>query len=159
MYSKKLFEDLTVIIDGLSLDSKLKMPKEAIATYLIDSLTSLAKIIKVRPEASIEDDFVDRMYAMYPPKCPKRGAMLGKSHKDKERIKKLLKIYTMDQIEAVFKREIEEKYDKQYMQNFSTFLNNFPDPNAVEQDLFVVGDIASDSTTEQKLIIGGVEYR
>ena len=36
----------------------------------------------------------------------------------------------MDEIERVFKHEIEEKYEKQYMQNFSTFLNNFPDPNA-----------------------------
>ena len=38
----------------------------------------------------------------------------------------------MDEIERVFKHEIEEKYEKQYMQNFSTFLNNFPDPNVLD---------------------------
>jgi hypothetical protein len=75
------------------------------------------------------DEFVERMYALYPTKCPIRGASLGKSYKDKERIQKLLRQYTEDEIESVFKNEIEEKYGKHYMQNFSTFLNNFPDPN------------------------------
>lgn len=158
MYSKKLFEDLSVIVDGHSLDSKLKMPKEAIVTYLIDSLTSLAKIIKVRPDASIEDDFIDRMYALYPTRCPKRGVSLGKTHKDKDKIRKLLKTMTMEDVEAVFRHEIEEKLGKHYMQNFSTFLNNFPDINAInEPDLF--GADAEKEETSNQLIIGGVIYR
>lgn len=77
------------------------------------------------------DDFVDRMYKLYPTKCPKRNCYLGKSNKDKQRIKTLLKIYSKEQIEQVFNNEIEEKYNKQYMQNFSTFLNNFPDPDTI----------------------------
>lgn len=79
-----------------------------------------------------ESDFIERMYSMYPTRCPKRNAFLGKTRKDKERIRKLLKVYSMDEIERVFKHEIEEKYEKQYMQNFSTFLNNFPDPKNLE---------------------------
>lgn len=77
------------------------------------------------------DDFVDRMYKLYPTKCPKRNCYLGKSNKDKQRIKTLLKTYSKEQIEQVFNNEIEEKYNKQYMQNFSTFLNNFPDPDTI----------------------------
>lgn len=67
-------------------------------------------------------------------------------------------MYSMEQIEAVFKREIDEKFGSQYMQNFSTFLNNFPDPN--EQDLFA--QRAETLTTEQnnaKVVIGGQVYR
>lgn len=89
------------------------------------------------------DGFVERMYALYPTKCPIRGATLGKSYKDKERIQKLLRQYTEDEIESVFKNEIEEKYGKHYMQNFSTFLNNFPDPNC-SQFVFKEQQVSSD---------------
>ena len=78
------------------------------------------------------DDFVDRMYALYPAKCPKRGAYLGKSQKDKAKIKSLLKTYSESDIEFVIRWEIAQKYNKAYMLNFSTFLNNFPDPTQIE---------------------------
>lgn len=78
------------------------------------------------------DEFVDRMYALYPAKCPKRGKSLGKSQKDKGRIKSLLKTYSKSDIEFVIRYEIEQKYNKAYMSNFSTFLNNFPDPTQID---------------------------
>ena len=78
------------------------------------------------------DDFVDRMYALYPAKCPKRGTYLGKSQKDKVKIKSLLKTYSESDIEFVIRWEIAQKYNKAYMLNFSTFLNNFPDPTQIE---------------------------
>lgn len=107
-----------------------------------------------------EEDFVERIYAMYPSKCPKRGTSLGKSRKDKERIRKLLKTYSMDEIESVFKREIEEKYDKHYMQNLSTFLNNFPDPHGEQGCLFVGVDVGNGTDkTDGHLYINGVIYR
>ena len=78
------------------------------------------------------DEFVDRMYALYPAKCPKRGTSLGKSQKDKGRIKSLLKTYSESDIEFVIRWEVEQKYGKSYMLNFSTFLNNFPDPTQID---------------------------
>ena len=78
------------------------------------------------------DEFVDRMYALYPAKCPKRGTSLGKTQKDKGRIKSLLKTYSESDIEFVIRWEIEQKYGKAYMSNFSTFLNNFPDPTQID---------------------------
>ena len=82
-----------------------------------------------------------------------RGASLGKCKKDKERIKKLLKDYTEEQIEYIVKKEIEDKYGKAYMQNFSTFLNNFPDPSCIE--------VATPQPKENKgeVIINGTKYR
>lgn len=77
------------------------------------------------------DAFVEKIYSMYPTKCPVRKASLGKSYKDKDRIRRLLKTYSTDDIIRVVKNEVEEKYGKQYMSNFSTFLNNFPDPNSL----------------------------
>lgn len=82
-----------------------------------------------------ENEFVEKMYSLYPTKCPKRNSSLGKQAKDKERIRKLLKIYTMEQVERVIRFEIGEKYGKHYMSNFSTFLNNFPDPSCIEKSL------------------------
>lgn len=78
------------------------------------------------------NEFVDRMYALYPAKCPKRGTSLGKTQKDKVRIKSLLKTYSESDIEFVIRWEIEQKYGKSYMLNFSTFLNNFPDPTQID---------------------------
>lgn len=82
-------------------------------------------------EKENEQDFIDKIYKMYPAKCPIRNTSLGKCSKDKVRIKSLLKLYTKDEIEKVVRHEVDEKYDKSPMKNFSTFLNNFPDPESL----------------------------
>ena len=99
--------------------------------------------------------WIDEMYYLYPTKCPCRNTYLGKCNKDKKRIRKLLKSYTKEQIEKVFRNEIETKYGKSYMSNFSTFLNNFPDPNCID---FGVGECNLNEYND-KLVINGVEYR
>lgn len=99
------------------------------------------------------DDFVEMIYSLYPTKCPKRGTSLGKSTKDKNRIRKLLKTYTKEQIEMVVRKEIGDKYGISYMQNFSTFLNNFPDPTIMEDHS------KGHSKKEQDLVINGVTYK
>ena len=54
-------------------------------------------------------------------------------------------------IERVVKHEIETKYGIQYMQNFSTFLNRFPDPQTI------FDDTTNKETTTQTLL--GNEYK
>lgn len=81
------------------------------------------------------DDFVERIYKLYPTKCPIREISTGKCAKDKTRIKGLLKKYTMDEIESVIRKEVSDKMGKHPLKNFSTFLNNFPDPNSLFIDL------------------------
>jgi hypothetical protein len=139
----------------------LNLPDFSIAEYLVHSLHALMEINKCKPDVSEEDEFVERMYSLYPSRCPKRATSLGKTKKDKERIRKLLKCYSMEEIERVFKHEIEEKYEKQYMQNFSTFLNNFPDPNALAEceTLFSGVEIDSEESRCNNLIINGILYR
>lgn len=101
-----------------------------------------------------ENNFVERMYGMYPTKCPCRNVSLGKCSKDKDRIRKLLKTYSMEQIESVIKNEVETKYGKSWMQNFSTFLNNFPDPNCLSNP----NEVSSQNQSDE-LIINGVKYQ
>lgn len=162
MNAKDFQKDLETLINKHSIDSMLNLPDFAISEYLMDSLNALMKVNKCKPDVSEEDEFVERMYSLYPSRCPKRATSLGKTKKDKDRIRKLLKCYSMDEIERVFKHEIEEKYEKQYMQNFSTFLNNFPDPNALVDSLF--NDVSELAKVEQphhvtQLNLGGVIYR
>ena len=160
MNAKDFQKDLESLINKHSIDSMLNLPDFAISEYLMDSLNALMKVNKCKPDVSEEDEFVERMYSLYPSRCPKRATSLGKTKKDKERIRKLLKCYSMDEIESVFKHEIEEKYDKQYMQNFSTFLNNFPDPNALEcETLFSNVETPSEESRCNNLIINGILYR
>lgn len=149
----------------------LNFPPQAIAEYLYEHLMSLYKIsntIIVKKEEFVEElpliieekpkddgvnEFVDRMYALYPTKCPKRNTSLGKSMKDKARIKALLKTYTKEQIEQVIRNEVDSNYGVNYMKNFSTFLNNFPEPIAA------IDHPITQTTSSDKLIIGGVEYK
>ena len=160
MNAKDFQKDLESLINKHSIDSMLNLPDFAISEYLMDSLNALMKVNKCKPDVSEEDEFVERMYSMYPSRCPKRATSLGKTKKDKDRIRKLLKCYSMEEIERVFKHEIEEKYEKQYMQNFSTFLNNFPDPNALEcETLFSNVETPSEESRCNNLIINGILYR
>ena len=83
-----------------------------------------------------------------------RNSPLGKSSKDKERIRRLLKSYSMADIERVVRNEVETKFGKAYMQNFATFLNNFPDPTLIDGK-----NSGGESGESKKVIINGVEYR
>lgn len=102
-----------------------------------------------KEEKNAESDFIERIYKMYPTRCPKRNTSLGKGSKDKERIRRLLKTYSQEDIERVVRHEIEEKYGKAYMQNFSTFLNNFPDPS----EMFSRENVAADNSQKEEIVL------
>ena len=105
-------------------DKKQQIEKEEKEDIKISSKKSGCNVF-----VSDEDVFIDSIYAMYPSKCPVRGTSLSKTHADKKRIKALMRTYTREQIRAVVEREVSNKLGKYSMKNFSTFLNNFPDPN------------------------------
>lgn len=153
MDKKEVIKSLLEVVDKFDLATMAGVKNEALAGYMYACVESLSKVNGVRVDDSDVEEFIDRMYALYPAKCPKRGTSLGKSYKDKDRIRKLLKRYSFDEIERVIRHEVESKYDISYMQNFSTFLNNFPDPNIVE------GQESHSDRQGQVLIIDGQEYR
>ena len=159
--SKQFIDDLTALVSECGLPSELTLEDKVIVEYLCDSIITLSKVQSVKIEDDNDDSFIEYIYNLYPTKCPMRNTSLGKSHKDKARIKKLLKMYTKEQIESVVKNEISSKLGKNYMQNFSTFLNNFPDPETLESgDLFCGVDVASgESKSVKSIIIDGVHYR
>lgn len=172
MEKKKVIKEFTSVISTLNLESELDLPAKTLAEFLFKQLEILPLIHRERteiaamalyghnplpiPETHKEEstntvnDFVDRMYEIYPSRCPKRNTSTGKSRKDKDRIKRLLKVYTEEQIEQVIRAEVEEKYEKQYMQNFSTFLNNFPEPSTETPKV---------ESKKDELWINGVKYQ
>ena len=157
MSKSKIIHGLCQVIVENKIDKKLDKQAISIATALYSHLEILlwmdtqpkamlfeqapletkAENDKAKEEEAIVNEFVDKMYALYPTKCPKRNCSLGKSKRDKTRIKALLKIYTPDQIEQVIRHEVDSNYGVNYMRNLSTLLNNFPDPDtlsSVEQN-------------------------
>ena len=72
------------------------------------------------------------------------------------KIKKLLKKYTVEEIVKVINFEIKEKYGQHYMQNFSTFLNNFPDPSLLFDNNTQQTNVEDN---EKKVVINGQIYR
>ena len=154
MDKKEVIKNLLEVVDKSHWATLAGVTNEALAGYMYACVESLSKVNGVRVDDSDVEEFIDRMYALYPAKCPKRGTSLGKSYKDKDRIRKLLKRYSFEEIERVIQHEVESKYEKSYMQNFSTFLNNFPDPETVAET-----SVEPSRQQGQVLIIDGQEYR
>ena len=154
MDKKEVIKSLLEVVDKFGLATMAGVKNEALAGYMYACVENLSKVNGVRVDDSDVEEFIDRMYALYPAKCPKRGTSLGKSYKDKDRIRKLLKRYSFEEIERVIQHEVESKYDISYMQNFSTFLNNFPDPDTVAE-----ANVEPLQRQGQTLIIDGQEYR
>ena len=100
---------------------------------------------------------IDELYKLYPSKCPKRNVSLGKCFKDKERLKKLLKTHSYEMLKFTIEREISEKYNKSYMANFSTFLNNLPDYGFDENLKKQVDD--KSGKINESIEIDGVTYK
>jgi len=85
---------------------------------------------------------IDKIYNIYPAKCPFRNVSTGKTKKNKDKIKTLLNDYSVDELETTIKTYIAEcVQSKTYLKNFSTFLNNLPDYSQSEQEIKTTPDI------------------
>lgn len=154
MDKKAFTQDILALVEKYDLASQAGVKAEALAEYIRASVENLSKVNGVKSDDTDTDEFIERMYALYPTKCPKRNTSLGKSYKDKDRLRKLLKRYSFEEIERVIRYEVESKYEVSYMQNFSTFLNNFPDPDTVGE-----AATSAEHVAPGRLIIDGQEYR
>lgn len=154
MDRRELEKDIASLVGKYSLDKTTGVKAEKVAKYILACLEALGKANDVGAGDEDTEAFINRMYDLYPTKCPKRNTSLGKSYKDKDRLRKLLKRYSFEEIERVIRYEVESKYEVSYMQNFSTFLNNFPDPDTVGEAATPAEQVAPG-----RLIIDGQEYR
>ena len=85
---------------------------------------------------------INKIYNIYPAKCPFRNVSTGKTKKNKDKIKTLLNDYSVDELETTIKTYIAEcVQSKTYLKNFSTFLNNLPDYSQSEQEIKTTPDI------------------
>lgn len=158
-------KELKDILEKFEIDKKVGIDSSVLAKFVLSSISSLENLRdsiiekeeKEKKKDSDDEEFVEQMYKLYPSKCPIQNRSLGKTSKDKDRIRKLLKRYTKEEIEFVIRNEVNQKYNKSWMSNFSTFLNNFPDPTQIDDGK---GSICCEESVESnKVIISGVEYR
>lgn len=165
MNKRKVIKAFSDTICALGIESELNISTSILAEYLFKQLEILPSVCSGQtsymplpiPEAHKEErnssvnEFVDRMYEIYPARCPKRNASTGKSRKDKDRIKRLLKVYTEEQIEQVIRAEVDNNLGVNYMKNFSTLLNNFPEPSTETPKVV--------SKKDEPLILNGIRYQ
>ena len=102
MDKKEVIKSLLEVVDKFDLAMMAGVKNEALAGYMYACVESLSKVNGVRVDDSDVEEFIDRMYALYPAKCPKRGTSLGKSYKDKDRIRKLLKRYSLRKLSVSY---------------------------------------------------------
>lgn len=76
---------------------------------------------------------VERLYAIYPTKCPMRNSATHKGEKCKAKLKSLLTERSVGELEYIIKRYVEETYGKHYLKDFLSFLNNLPDYSEPEK--------------------------
>lgn len=107
---------------------------EGVATeqILSDAIKAITPEKKPKPKqviAPVEPGAVDRIYSLYPTKCPVSGRATGKSYKDKVKLESLLKGgHTEEELSDIIERYVKDCIrDKSYIKNFQTFLNNLPD--------------------------------
>lgn len=82
----------------------------------------------IKPPDEDKAGVVNRLYALYPTKCPVSGRHTGKSSKDKHKLEILLRTYTEEKLAGIINRYIKESTEQNsYVKNFATFLNNIPD--------------------------------
>lgn len=173
MNKQRLIQGLTKVIADNGVDEALDKHAPIVAKFLCATIEQLIAMrdqpsltmfdvneTKLGEQVNKDADesvakFVDEMYALYPTKCPKRNTSLGKSRKDKVKIKRLLKTYTKEEIERVIRHEVDSNYGVNYMKNFSTFLNNFPEP----KDLPTKNVVVPMASTSDVVIVDGVIYR
>lgn len=76
----------------------------------------------------IDKEQIDTLYSLYPSRCVVSNRSTGKSSRNKDKIKALLKTSTFDKIKRAIEWYQEDcKKTETFMKNFSTFLNNIPD--------------------------------
>lgn len=114
---------------------------------------------KESKEKKCYDKNVDILYGLYPSKCPKRNVSLGKCFKDKDRLRKLLKNHSFEMLKFTIEKEINEKYNKSYMSNFSTFLNNLPDYGYNDNNQSNDDTKKYNGEDGDKLILNGITYK
>lgn len=112
-----------------------KEEKRTIDEVIKEALDA-TKPVRVTAERVIEIDeaAVNRIYSRYPGSTDRgeRGTCsTGKCAKDKDRIRKLLKTHSPEQLENAIKKYIEDTGGR-FMKNFSTFLNNIPEDGLEE---------------------------
>lgn len=84
------------------------------------------------PNNTIENH-VELIYELYPSTCYTKGSSTGKGSKNKEKIRSLIKQNGHEWLRLrVESYLVSCKQNKVYLKNFTTFLNNIPEPTEVK---------------------------
>lgn len=87
-----------------------------------------AKNNRKRKVFTFNEEDVKDIYDAYPARCVVTGRNLGKNTGDKEKIARLLKYRSREDLISTIQKYVNDcRTRKVYMKNFSTFLNNIPD--------------------------------
>jgi hypothetical protein len=107
-----------------------KRPADNIDTD--SNLTDSKQIPPYAPQGNSQNKDIEELYALYPTRDGNNGnRSTGKCSKDKERIKKHLKTKPKDELRRIIELYVADcKKSGAYLKNFSTFLNNLPDPES-----------------------------
>lgn len=121
---------------------KLITDNEKLLTENIESVKVF--ILELKKKNTGKDNIIDidKIYNLYPAKCPFRNVSTGKTKKNKDKIKSLLNDYTVEELETTIKTYVSEcVQSKTYFKNFTTLLNNLPDYSQSEQEIKTTPDI------------------
>jgi hypothetical protein len=124
-----LGENISVYCNKLSIISSEYTNKvRRVSGECPESVRKISAQNKIKEED--KDKEKEYIYMLYPPRDENNNnRSTGKCAKDKDRIAKILKSKTKEEIEIVIKSYLDDCSEtKTYLMNFGTFLNNLPEP-------------------------------
>ena len=124
----KLFQKRMVKDNELSIKRAEAGKKGGEKTQFAKAKTQANSQANTEYEYEYVNENINEIYNKYPTKCSIKDRSTGKTYKDKEKIKKLLKKHSKEEIIKKIDDYVKECYNTNtYLKNFGTFLNNLPD--------------------------------
>jgi hypothetical protein len=122
--------------DGRDVSSFVSSKEIAAAINYLEILGAMKEGRVAKVKHTENSGSTDRIYKLYPTKCPVSKRSSGKSKVNKRKIASLLNSdYTEDELTFIINKYVVEcRAQGVYMKNFSTFLNNIPDYTIEESE-------------------------
>lgn len=122
---KELVEWLDIIIEQKPIEEKL---------YKKEVKKHIKKEVMINPE-------IEEIYNLYPSKCPVSYRSTGKNKRNIEQIKKAIDSLSISYVRDSITLYIQDcTKSNTYIKNFSTFLNNIPDPEELKKSNNIISN-------------------
>jgi predicted phage replisome organizer len=133
--STKSVQSLYKCTPELELELELELDNININHDFAEKKSDHKKNKKTEAQDNDQQEKIEELYKLYPTRCPVSKRSTSKSHKDKDKIKKLIKQKGFDTLKTLMQNYIKDcNQTKVYLKNLSSFLNQLPETQPIRAE-------------------------